>query len=349
MNELDPVFEPLPIPSFFNANRVGEIWRVNYQQRADEAIEWAKNHRITPAAQDKQKIALVLVDVQNTFCIPGFELFVGGRSGIGAVEDNRRLCEFIYRHLNRISLIVATMDTHRAFQIFHPIMFINEKGEHPAPMTSITLQDVRDGKWRFNPAAGFSIGISAEQGQEQLLHYVTELARQGKFDLTIWPYHAMLGGIGHALVPAVEEALFFHTIARQSQVRFEIKGDAPLTENYSAIRPEVLSGAHGEKVGRENPFFMKLLKNVDAILVAGQAKSHCVNWTLEDWLKDIQKADVNLAKKIYILEDCMSPVVIPGVVDYTNSAEEAFARYAAAGMHRVRAVDPIQSWLKLGN
>jgi len=33
----------------------------------------------------------------------------------------------------------------------------------------------------------------------------------------------MLGGIGHALVSAVEEAVF-HAIARNSQTQFEIKG-----------------------------------------------------------------------------------------------------------------------------
>jgi nicotinamidase-related amidase len=342
-----PSYEPLPIPPFFDANRVGEVWRVPYQQRAEDAMAWAKQHHISPAQEDSRKIALVLIDIQNTFCIPGFELFVGGRSGIGAVEDNRRLCEFIYRHLNCITTIVATLDTHRAFQIFHPLLLINDKGEHPAPMTTITVQDVRDGKWRFNPSAAFSLGITVEQGQQQLFHYVSELARKGKFDLTIWPYHAMLGGIGHAMVSAVEEAVFFHTVARYSQARYELKGDAALTENYSAIRPEVIRGAQGEPIGRENPYFMRLIHEMDAVLVAGQAKSHCVNWTLGDWLEDIKNTDPQLAKKIYILEDCMSPVVIPGVVDYSPQAEEAFDRYGRAGMKRVRVVDPIQSWLQL--
>ncbi|MEW5961855.1 MAG: isochorismatase, partial [Chloroflexota bacterium] len=49
-------------------------------------------------------------------------------------------------------------------------------------------------------------------------------------------------------------------------------------------------------------------------------------------------------KKVYLLEDCTSPVVIPGVVDYTDQAEAAFARFAQAGMHVVRSTDPIASW-----
>jgi len=44
------------------------------------------------------------------------------------------------------------------------------------------------------------------------------------------------------------------------------------------------------------------------------------------------------------LEDCSSPVVIPGVADYTPQANEAFHKFAAAGMHVVRSTDPIASW-----
>jgi nicotinamidase-related amidase len=84
-----------------------------------------------------------------------------------------------------------------------------------------------------------ALGISAEYGQRYLHHYTRRLKEGGKYDLTIWPYHAMLGGIGHALVSCIEEAIFFHTMARQSQPDFQVKGRNPLTENYSVLRPEV--------------------------------------------------------------------------------------------------------------
>jgi hypothetical protein len=35
-------------------------------------------------------------------------------------------------------------------------------------------------------------------------------------------------------------------------------------------------------------------------------------------------------------------------VDYTDAADAAFARYAAAGMHVVRSTDPTESWPGLG-
>ncbi len=64
----------LPIPPHFDPTRVGEVWRVLYQERTQEAEKWARQHHIKPAAKDRFRICLLPVDVQNTFCIPGFEL-----------------------------------------------------------------------------------------------------------------------------------------------------------------------------------------------------------------------------------------------------------------------------------
>jgi len=338
------LFSEMPIPSHFDPATVGEVWRVPYQERATQAKAWAMQYHLKPASQDAPRLALLLVDVQNTFCIPGFELFVGGRSGMGAVEDNRRLCQFIYRNLGSLTHITATMDTHRVMQIFHPLFLVNQAGEHPAPVTQVTLEDIQRGVWKFNPDLAGNMGIDAEYGQKQLLHYAESLKTSGKYDLTIWPYHAMLGGIGHALVSAVEEAIFFHTIARHSQPNYEIKGDHPLTEHYSVLRPEVMQGADGAPLARKNKELIDLLLDFDAVIIAGQAKSHCVNYTIADLLDEMHSMDSNLARKAYLLEDCMSPVVVPGVIDYTEQADEAFQRFANAGMRLVKSTTPLTEW-----
>ena len=333
----------LPIPSHFDTQKVGEVWRVPYQQRAAEARDWAKQYNIQPASEDKTRVCLLLIDVQNTFCIPGFELFVGG-SGTGAVDDNVRLCEFIYRNLGMITAIAPTLDTHTAMQIFHPVFWINAAGDHPTPAaTSITPADIEQGIWQVNPAVAHSLASDYSSLQAHALHYVNQLSHHGKYPLTVWPYHAMLGGIGHALVSAVEEAVFFHCIARNSQTQLEIKGDNPLTENYSALRPEVLEGVDGRPIAQKNTRLIQQLLDFDTVIVAGQAKSHCVAWTIEDLLSEIQSVDPNLAQKVYILEDCTSPVIVPGVVDYTEQANKAFQRFASAGMHLVNSTYPIDT------
>ncbi|MBW4560020.1 MAG: isochorismatase [Mojavia pulchra JT2-VF2] len=337
----------LSIPPHFNPNKVGEVWRVPYEERAAQAEAWAKQHNIQPASLDKARICLLLIDVQNTFCIPEFELFVGGKSGTGAVNDNQRLCEFIYCNLAVITTIAPTMDTHTAMQIFHPIFWVNATGEHPVPAaTSITPQDIEQGIWKVNPAVANSLTNSNyELLEKHAYHYVKQLSQDGKYPLTVWPYHSMLGGIGHALVSSVEEAIFFHCIARQSQTQFEIKGDNPLTENYSVLRPEVLVSFDQNPLAHKNTRLIHQLLEFDAVIIGGQAKSHCVAWTIDDLLTEIQQIDATLARKIYLLEDCTSPVVVPGVVDYTEQADAAFVRFANAGMRIIKSTES----LDLGN
>jgi len=118
----------LPLPPHFDPTQVGQVWRVPYQERAEQALAWAKQQNIQPSANDSFRICLIAVDMQNTFCVPGFELYVGGRSSAGAVDDTRRLCEFVYRNLESITQIVPTMDTHQAAQIFHSLFLIDERG-----------------------------------------------------------------------------------------------------------------------------------------------------------------------------------------------------------------------------
>jgi nicotinamidase-related amidase len=330
-----------PIPSFFDSARVGEVWKVDYAARAGDAKAYTLQHNLQPASASSAKISLLLIDVQNTFCIPNYELFVGGRSGNGAVEDNMRLCEFIYKNIGNITHITATMDTHSAHQIFHPNFFVDANGNHPTPYSDIHVADLQNNKWKFNPALAPQFNIAPEYGQQMMIHYAEALEKKGKYALTIWPYHAMLGGLGHALAPAVEEAIFFHSIARHTQAEFELKGNKPFTENYSVIGPEVLTGPMGETLGIRNPKFIQHLQEVDRLYIAGQAKSHCVAWTISDLLDDIQTVDSELAKKIYLLEDCSSPVVVPNVIDHTEAANEAFASFAKAGMQIVKSVDKI--------
>ena len=144
-------------------------------------------------------------------------------------DDNRRLCEFVYRNLGAITQIIPTLDTHKAMQVFHAAWLVNAEGRHPSPYTVVSAEDVENSVWwAADPAE-----------QQALLSYVRALEAKGRYQLTIWPYHAMLGGIGHALVSSVEEAVFFHGIARSSSPAFQVKGDDPRTEHYSALGPEV--------------------------------------------------------------------------------------------------------------
>jgi nicotinamidase-related amidase len=312
-----------------------------YQLRAQEAVRFGQEHGLNVAQRDRMRTCLLLVDVQNTFCTPGFELVVPG-----AVEDNRRLCEFIYRNLGDITTIVLTLDTHSPFQIFHPFVWVDQDGNHPSPGTVITPDDTDSGRWRIDPQMSqvLETPVLPRLDDDFARYYTRTLAQRDRYPLTIWPLHGLVGSRGHAIVPAVEEAVYFHSMARDAPARFVLKGESPLTEHYSVFAPEVGEDSRGRTIGTHHRELLRRMFDYDRIVVAGQAKSHCVTWTVDHMLEEARAIDPRLAEHIYLLDDCTSPVVIPEVYDYGYEANLAFARFADAGVRIARSTTPLADW-----
>ncbi len=312
---------------------------------AGEARQFAKDQGLRSAASDKTRIAVLAIDCQIDFCQPTGALYVQK-----AEYSSSRMAAWIYANTDVITTIVPTMDTHYANQIFHEEFFINDQGQHPAPFTPIKTADIQSGLWKVNPAEAFALRtdqpIPYAGLQKHLEHYVQELERRGKYDLFVWPYHCMMGTIGHAIVPVLKEAFAFHGFARGNRTYFEIKGGNPWTENYSVFAPEVLTDAAGNAIAQRNARVIKLLLEHDYVFIMGQAKSHCVAWSIDDLLNDIKKLDPALAKKVYILDDCMDPVIVPGA-DFTQQANDAIARFQSEGMNVVKSTDDLSSFLSL--
>lgn len=344
--------QELPVPQFYDPAHAAQ-----WSYRPDPGVlmaaseQWTKQFEIKPQPQDRTRIHLLLIDVQKDFCLPEGALYVGGRSGRGAIEDSDRLARFIYRNLGRISEITTTLDTHFAYQIFSPTFWLTRDGSHPAPFRFVTSDDVASGELRPDPrVAALYTGGNYTWLLSYVLHYCRELERSGKYQLYLWPYHCLLGSDGHALVPVIHEARLFHSFVRGSQTEHEVKGGSPFTENYSVLSPEVLVTHDGRPVGQRNTEFIRKLLESDAVVVAGQAASHCVKSSIDDLLDQILTHDPKLASKVYVMTDCMSSVTVPDgrgglAADFTAEAQRAFDRFANAGMHLVRSVDPIDSWM----
>ncbi len=319
----------MPLPKFFDRSRVDQLFMERAAEVADTAHEYRKQYRVAPSGRDKFRIAAFGIDCQVGFCLPNASLAVPG-----AVEDTQRTLDWLYRNLDRITGLHFSMDTHRIFQVFHPAWWTDPDGKHPAPFTPITREDIRTGKW------------TPIMHPRECLEYTERLEKSGKYVLTVWPFHTLLGGVSHALVPALMEAAIFHSIVRRHQTHFETKGTHAMTENYSVLRPEVTE-LGGQVVGSFNAPFFKLLMDYDRVYVFGQAKSHCVLSTLADIQKEIQATDPGLADKVWILEDAMSPVPAPPIdplppaLDFPAIADRAIEDFRKAGMHVVKTTDPI--------
>jgi nicotinamidase-related amidase len=342
----------LPLPSFYDPKNV-ERWSFSPDQAAlaTAAAAWRKAHDIKPAGTDGRQVHLLLIDVQKDFCFPQGSLFVAGRSGRGAVDDSRRTAEFIYRNLGAITSITTTMDTHFAHQIFFPAFWTTGDGDPVSAFRTITTRDIDAGAVRPNVAmAKWLCGGNYTWLVKQVRHYCETLEKAGKYQLYLWPPHCILGSDGHALAGVVHEARMFHAYARGAQSWVEVKGGHPLTENYSVMAPEVLTRHDGQPLAQRNTQFLRTLLAADAVVIAGQAASHCVKSSIDDILSEIAATDPELARKVYLVTDCMSAVTVPDgkggfAADFTEEAEKALQRFADAGMKLVKSTDPMSKWL----
>lgn len=303
-------------PSFYNPQRIGTLFHPNVAQIAVAAGQ----ANLKPAAEDKENVHLVIIDMQIDFCHPDGTLFVPG-----AVGDIQRTIEFIYNNAEKITNITCSIDSHLPHQIFSPGWWVDDKGNHPTPFTLISYDDIKQGKWR--PV------VAPVQSTE----YVKKLEADAKKTLCIWPYHTMIGNIGNALDPELWSAIFWHGMARKTQPTFLTKGSIPLTEHYSIIQPEVPVPNH--PLGGKNKAFLDTLAQADIVLIAGEAESHCVLESVEDIVEDFgSKPDA--LKKVYFLRDCTSAVQHPDI-DFHGLALKRFAEFEKQGVNFINSFEPL--------
>jgi nicotinamidase-related amidase len=304
------------LPSFFDPSRIGTLF---YPDMATIAAE-AASAGLEAAAQDRRKVHLVIIDMQVDFCHASGSLNVPGSLG-----DIRRLIEFIYRNAGQITNITCSLDSHLPHQIFHPAWWTDADGNHPPAFALITYDDIKNGKWRPLVAP------------VQSTNYVKALEANAKKQLTIWPFHVMIGGIGNALDPELWSAVIWHSLARKTQPTWLTKGSVPLTEHYSIIQPEVPVPSH--PLGGKNKPFLDTLSDADLVLIAGEAESHCVLETVEDLVEDFG-AIPDALSKVYFLRDCTSPVVHPDV-DFHAIALDRFAEFQSQGVNFIDSTDDL--------
>lgn len=306
-------------PDFYHPERVGTVYRPNISA----VMETARSADVPPADEDRQRLLLLLIDAQVDFIHTDGSLNVPG-----AVDDTRRTIGWIYDNLPKITRIAASFDTHEPMQIFYPGWWMDADGRHPDPFTLITAEDVDRGRWQPTVEEAWS------------RDYVHRLEESSRKVLTIWPYHTMLGTVGHAMTPALYEAVTYHAAARGASPVFLIKGRIPMTEHYSVLEPEVKVPEHPQ--GTLNEGFVNLIGAYDRVYIAGQAKSHCVLETTISLIEYYRARRPDLIANWHVLMDCTSSVVHPDV-DFDAIAEETYRRHNEEyGLRLVTGEEPVE-------
>ena len=235
-----------------------------------------------------KKIHLVVIDPQVDFCDPKGALYVKG-----ADKDMDRLAAMVKRLKNKLDDIHVTLDSHHLVHIAHPIFWKDSAGQHPKPFTIITAKDVRDGTWTTAKPSTF----------RRAKEYVEKLETNARYPLCIWPPHCLIGSVGQTVFPPLYDALkdWCNDFAT---VDFVTKGSNVFTEHYSAIVADVPDA--NDPGTQLNIGFLNTLNEADVVLLAGEARSHCLANTGRDACNYF--SDDSLVKKLVLLTDATSDV-----------------------------------------
>ena len=232
----------------------------------------------------KLRNGLLIIDMQNDFVLAN-----GALSVVGAEDDAKRVAEFIKRNCKAIDGITLTMDSHYPYHIAHPIFWKDKDGNHPAPFTTITLQDLKDGKWHTTIAPTWPA------------HYLEELDKQGK-SLVLWNPHCLISTQGWAIQEDVINAVINWSETTGQVYRIECKGSNILTEHFSVLESCVPVPNCPETQLNQN--LLNVLNSFEHVYLFGEAANYCVLNTLAD----LNKYTPDLVSKLIILEDCMSAI-----------------------------------------
>lgn len=241
-----------------------------------------------------KRIDLVIIDPQFDFCDP-----TGALSVKGADDDMRRLADFIRKHKSQIDNIHVTLDSHQLVHIAHPIFWKSvATGQHPVPFEGglpliITSQSLNDGTWTTTKPSLFGLAK----------HYVDSLEKNGRYPLTIWPPHCLIGTPGAAIYGPLMDALLEYA-GQFTTINFVTKGSNWKTEHYSAIQADVPDP--NDPSTRMNTDFLNTVNLADLVILTGEAGSHCLANTGRDACNYFK--DNSFVEKLVTFKDTTSPV-----------------------------------------
>eukprot|EP01006_Ploeotia_vitrea_P031759 TRINITY_DN64062_c0_g1_i2.p1 TRINITY_DN64062_c0_g1~~TRINITY_DN64062_c0_g1_i2.p1 ORF type:complete len:595 (-),score=55.19 TRINITY_DN64062_c0_g1_i2:1762-3546(-) len=212
----------------------------------------------------KPHVVLLLINPQVDF-------YSGGSmAAIGSDDTAYKIAALLEAHGEDITQVIVPMDMRQPYHISHPNFWISGYGDSPKPFTVISAEDVQHGVWSPAVTKHFS----------QALHYVQHLEKDGKYKLTIWPEHCMIGTNGSNITPPISAALHSWCVKYQKTVDFVYKNMCPLTEFYSVLQAATVVAGYPET--KLNEKMCKSLQLAEKVIICGQPLSHAVNYTTRE-------------------------------------------------------------------
>lgn len=262
------------------------------------------------------KIALFLIDPQNSFCeklddqsqencqkLKTGELYVPG-----ADESMKRLAAFVEKYSKLLKSIKTTLDSHNRFHIGNNIFFVDDNGNNPPIFTRLEESNNTIVGSTFNPKEGKFEAIGNFRTyklphQKRAVQYLKHIDATGRYKHTTWPVHCQIGTRGHNVHSELMKAFVKWEDVNKTNVNYVTKGSNPFTEHFSAVQAEVIDP--NDPTTQFNNQLADSLIEFDKILIGGQARSHCVANTIRDIANNYGEQFV---KKCVLLTDATNDV-----------------------------------------
>ena len=312
------------------------------------------------------KIHLLIIDPQVDFCWPGAEeafkdfiygmkasnfneakdfvmkafeisgiaapgaLYVSGPNG-GAHGDMLRVAAMIDRIGDKLDDIHVTLDSHHYVDVAHPIFIVDSKGNHPDPFTIVEEKDVMSGMWKTTqPAFQNTKSMEAafpEKPRDGFEEYVKSLSANARYPLCVWPPHTLIASWGYCVHPTLMKSLL-EWEKQFAMVDYVTKGSNFWTEHYSAVQADVPDPDDSGTM--LNMDLIETLEDADVILLAGEARSHCLANTVTDIANNFGEDNI---KKMVLLKDGTSDVPDPpGTTLFTDMGNQFVKDLRGRGM-----------------
>lgn len=262
---------------------------------------------------------MLIVDPQRSFNVivqqDQQQLIHDGELALpNGLADMERLAKLIDKIGHKLDDITVTLDSHHLWHISHPIWFKNDKGVNPNPFT--IMKNVNG---EIIGSDGIKYNTSIIAMQRWTLDYLHNLETTGKYLHCIWPPHCLIGSRGFQVVESLFNSLINWSHKNKSIVNFVTKGSNCKVEHFSAVKSEI--NDPDDFTTSVNTNFVKSYTDAKKVLLAGQARSHCIARTCIDIAEEFCNGnlgqDDEFIKKTVLLNDCCSDV--PGFESYGES------------------------------
>ena len=285
-----------------------------------------KKAGVKPASGDSKRSLLIKVDPQRDFVN---DRPLGALAVEGAVGDMQRLATVIEEKPDRFTTLADSMDDHvedpdKQWMIFYAEWWKDmATGKHPDPFTPIFYADIVKGRWVALVDPVWSV------------RYVDLLEKTGQLNHMIWPHHCSRNSDGQKLVPAIAEAIAFHSAARGATPITIAKGQNRRVEHFGIFGAQVPDPR--DPSTQLNVKVLDLIAGYDTIYVAGEAKSHCVLKTMQQMVGYFGNQP-DVIKKIRFIMDCTSSVKSP-VIDFETLAMDELRKMEKLGVSLITTDD----------